>query len=455
LITTKQKYHLEPNRGLLNDPNGLVYFKGKYYVFFQWNRFNKNHSYKEWGFFTSEDMINWELEGSALLPDQPYDICGVYSGCAYVIKDQMYLYYTGNNKIDNQRKSSQCLAVSNDGNTFLKKGIIIETPEGYTEHFRDPKVFKQNNSEYFMVVGAQRNTGKGAIALFTSLDGEKWEYSDVLAVSDKYEMIECPDMFKLGNNQILLFNPQERDNNADKSKYSFSAYKFVDFDEKCGIITQKKLDEDFLMLDYGFDFYAPQTFEDQKGRRILFAWMSKMESKQEELFSKNDSSVHCLTIPRELYVKKGKLYQSPVLELYKLLGGEIPINKKDTTIDINFIGRAFYLSLRDKASISKNLCIYFQDEIKIEYIHSEKKIRLLRKNWTTKKWEMKECLINSLESIEIWADNSSIELFINDGEKVLTSRFFPEHDDSKIIVTGLTKSTTTVVKRIKENTILK
>ena len=81
----KQQYHLEPPRGLMNDPNGLAYFNGRYYVFFQWNRFAKNHSYKEWGFFTSEDLLHWNFEGSALLPNQPYDQCGGYSGCGYVI----------------------------------------------------------------------------------------------------------------------------------------------------------------------------------------------------------------------------------------------------------------------------------------------------------------------------------------------------------------------------------
>ena len=66
----RQKYHLEPDRGLLNDPNGLVFYKDMYHVFFQWNRFEKNHSYKEWGHFTSKDLLHWNWEGSALLPEQ-------------------------------------------------------------------------------------------------------------------------------------------------------------------------------------------------------------------------------------------------------------------------------------------------------------------------------------------------------------------------------------------------
>lgn len=106
----RQKYHLEPDRGLLNDPNGLVFYKDMYHVFFQWNRFEKNHSYKEWGHFTSKDLLHWNWEGSALLPDQFYEQNGVYSGSALIKDGQLRLFYTGNNKSGGVRKSSQCLA---------------------------------------------------------------------------------------------------------------------------------------------------------------------------------------------------------------------------------------------------------------------------------------------------------------------------------------------------------
>ena len=66
----KQYWHIEPDRGLLNDPNGLSWFHGLYYAFFQWNRFEKNHSHKEWGYCTSPDLTHWTFHGSALLPDQ-------------------------------------------------------------------------------------------------------------------------------------------------------------------------------------------------------------------------------------------------------------------------------------------------------------------------------------------------------------------------------------------------
>ena len=81
--TRRQGFHLEPPAGLLNDPNGLVWYRGSYYVYFQWNKFEKNHSYKEWGSFASDDLIHWQFRGSALVPDQPYDQNGVYSAAGW------------------------------------------------------------------------------------------------------------------------------------------------------------------------------------------------------------------------------------------------------------------------------------------------------------------------------------------------------------------------------------
>ena len=207
----RQKYHLEPDRGLLNDPNGLVFYKDMYHVFFQWNRFEKNHSYKEWGHFTSKDLLHWNWEGSALLPDQFYEQNGVYSGSALIKDGQLRLFYTGNNKSGGVRKSSQCLAVTEDGKTFQKKGIVVSTPTEFTEHFRDPKVW-QDGDNYYMVIGAQMKNGRGSVALCSSKDAESWKFELVLAKSKEYEMVECPDYFQVDGQGILLYCPQHRDN---------------------------------------------------------------------------------------------------------------------------------------------------------------------------------------------------------------------------------------------------
>ena len=200
----KNHYHLEPPRGLLNDPNGLTYFQGNYYVFHQWNRFVLNHSYKEWGLFTSNDLLRWKHQESALLPDSEKDLSGVYSGSAIVIEDKLHLFYTGNSKINGSRRSLQCQAISEDGKTFQKINSHIETPEEFTEHHRDPKVWSDQNG-YHMIVGSQTKTGQGAIAYYQSIDCKEWNYRGIFYTSEDLEqMAECPDYFELDEESLLL-----------------------------------------------------------------------------------------------------------------------------------------------------------------------------------------------------------------------------------------------------------
>lgn len=434
----RQQYHLEPDRGLLNDPNGLCWFNGKYHIFFQWNRFAKDHSYKEWGLFTSKDLIHWEFGESALLPDQEYDKNGVYSGSGYVIGDSLYLFYTGNSKNGRQRKSSQCLAVTKDSRVYIKKGVVLETPEEYTEHFRDPKVFKTKEHGYYMVVGGQQKNGKGALALCSSEDGREWKYWHMLAASEQFEMIECPDLFELNGQEVLLYNPQHRDNEKDEDIFSFSVYKLEEFDEQRGTLKDKKLDIGYVKTDAGFDFYAPQTFEAPDGRRILFGWMSRMGDQQERIFSENEPNIHCLTLPRELSVRGKKLCQKPIRELYGLLGEKIPMVHDQNRWKAQGMGHTFYLHIQSKeGEQDKDIEVGFHHkEAGIIYQAAEKKLIFYRRNWTNGMAEEKTEEIGALRELEIWSDHSSMEIFVNEGQTVFSSRIYPQSSETEIILEG-------------------
>ena len=444
----RQKYHLEPDRGLLNDLNGLAYFKGEYYVFFQWNRFAKDHGYKEWGLFKSSDLLHWKLEGSALLPDQTYDQDGVYSGSACVIEDKLCLFYTGNTKPDGQRKVYQCMAVSSDGRKYLKHGCVLETPAEYTEHFRDPKVFKGNHHDYFMVLGAQKIDGKGAVALASSCDGVHWSIKGNLAETQKYEMVECPDLFELDGEYVLMFNPQERDNEKDVCGVSFSAYKITEFDEKMAMVDDPDLDQ-YCRLDQGFDFYAPQTFCDHKGRRIMFGWMSRMNETQEQIFAAEEKNIHCLTLPRVLHVKNGRLYQMVPEEFECLKGKDIPLEMStEKEIRAVFPKKGAFIKLSG-TDLERGLSICFaEDGTKIFYEGNEKKFTFVRYDWVNKTEEQKSFQIEILHSMELWIDQSSIEIFLNEGEYVLSSRIYSKGEGQTVIFKGLTEKSEIVCKEI-------
>lgn len=117
-------YHIMPPVGLLNDPNGFVFYKGQYHMFYQWNPFQTEHGSKFWGHVISDDLVHWQDAGIALAPDQNYDKNGCYSGSAIVFQEKLYVFYTGNVKNERgNRETYQCLAISEDGIHFEKRGL--------------------------------------------------------------------------------------------------------------------------------------------------------------------------------------------------------------------------------------------------------------------------------------------------------------------------------------------
>lgn len=144
----RQKYHIQGIVGLINDPNGFSQFKGKYHMFYQWNPLGTNHKNKTWAHSVSSDLLHWERMKTALRPDTWYSKDGVYSGSAIVDDEKLYLFYTGNVKDpEGNRESYQCLAVSNDGENFERwEPSIVNQPDGYTRHIRDPKIWKKTGN---------------------------------------------------------------------------------------------------------------------------------------------------------------------------------------------------------------------------------------------------------------------------------------------------------------------
>lgn len=441
-LEKKQRYHLEPPEGLMNDPNGLVWFRGNYYVFFQWNRFRKDHSHKEWGLFTSRDLIEWDFQEGAIQPGETYDRSGVHSGSAFVIDGRLYAYYTGSDKSSGRRKSSQCLAVSEDGRNFQKQGVFLDTPAGFSEHFRDPKVFQMETGPYFMVIGAQRITGKGCIALCRSEDGIHWNYSHMLAAAEHHEMIECPDLFRLDGQAVLLYCLQRRDNAADQVISAHSAYRLVDFDTHTGTIPKTDLEHGCETLDAGFDFFAPQTFEAPDGRRLLLAWMSRMDDGQERVFAEGEPRIHCMTLPRELRIQKGRLWQKPARELYRLLGEELEWGGAERR-SIRLDTRVFHLRM-DAAHCPAGLHMEL-GEASLSWDGGQ--LVFNRKNWAGAD-EARSCTLGRLDSVEIWSDTSSLEIFLNDGEAVLSARVFPQTEAPVLAVTGAPETSVLTIRRI-------
>lgn len=268
----RQHYHFMPQTGWLNDPNGLIYYKGKYHFFYQYNPYHGFWDSMHWGHAISEDMLHWEHLPVALAPSEPYDNHlkgGCFSGSAIEKDGKLFLMYTGTTNIGNGFEQAQCIAYSEDGIHFEKyKGNpVITAPEGVpTDFFRDPKVWEHDGT-YYMVCGAKCEE-KAQALLYKSDDLFHWEFFNVLAESrgEWGYMWECPDFYPIKDKFVLMFSPMGAGERT-------SVYLVGDFDYETGKFSYATSGE----IDWGFDYYAPQSFQTADGRRIIVGWSNEWD----------------------------------------------------------------------------------------------------------------------------------------------------------------------------------
>ncbi|MGP1909473.1 glycoside hydrolase family 32 protein [Metabacillus sp. JX24] len=434
------KHHIMPPVGLLNDPNGFIQWKGVYHLFYQWMPFKTGHGAKFWGHYTSQDLVNWKHEPIALAPSEWYEKNGCYSGSAVDAFDKMHLFYTGNVKDENgERETYQCLAVSEDGLHFEKKGVVAELPEGYTAHFRDPKVW-EHDGKWYMVVGAQTTELKGRTAIFSSEDLMKWTYLGDVAGSHTEQlgefgyMWECPDLFHLDGKDILIVSPQGL---KPQGMLYQNVYQSGYFSGEMDYESAKLTHGDFAELDRGFDFYAPQTTEDEKGRRLLFAWMSVPDQAEDKHPTIPHKWIHTMTFPRKLSMRGEKLVQQPVEELEALRKTEesVPGIRLQAGEKHQTAGTVFELKL-ENLEVGSGLSVSIKNNATLHYSSEEKVFTLTRTSYADGQPESRQCRLEHLSNIHVFIDTSSIEVFINDGEEVFTARLFPEPDEKSIVVSA-------------------
>ncbi len=299
------RYHFEPRKGWMNDPNGLVFFRGRYHAFFQHYPYAPQWGQMHWGHAVSDDLIHWEELPIALYPDQDYENDGgCFSGSAIVKDDRLYLFYTS---VSHELKQTQSVAWSDDGIHFTKyegNPVIRENPLGYPD-FRDPKV-SIIGGVYHMVVGTG-DASSGKVLLFKSLDLLHWDYSGILFEGAEYaHCIECPDLFPLGDKYVLMFS---------KIGCRERATHFAVGDLRDG----KLMDYRICRPEWGPDFYAPQTFWDGQ-RRIMIGWLYHWGKELPE----GRDYAGAFTVPRELRLQEGAVCGYPVREATELLKKESP-----------------------------------------------------------------------------------------------------------------------------------
>lgn len=340
----RPSFHITAEKGWINDPNGLIYFNEMYHVFYQYYPYDTHWGPMHWGHVISKDLLHWERMPVALYPKIDTNEDGCFSGTSIIANNMLFVVYTAffeNGGGDNIRQL-QYLASSVDGIHFTKHGQIIgekELPNEYSAcDFRDPKIWKENE-KYYILVAAKKKDGRGHILLFESKDIFNWTFvGDVLRESLGI-MYECPDFVK--NLNLLLISEQFQPNEGYTHLNVHSCRYFVgnmDLD-KANFAARN-----VGIVDYGFDFYAPQTFANDN---IMMAWLNMWDRNNP---SEKYGFAGTLTIPRKIDVVDGKLIQTPIWDYSNKVTRKI--NKKHKS---NFKLGAIKLDIENLNSLNMKL----------------------------------------------------------------------------------------------------
>lgn len=310
--------HLRAPGNWMNDPNGFIYYRGKYHLFYQYFPYAPVWGTMHWGHAVSEDLIHWEHLGVALFPTKAYDKNGVFSGSAVEKDGRLCLYYSAVNYLEmddenihvapgDHYETSQAMIVSEDGYYFdnwkdKKKiiPVILDEEIANRAHTRDPKVWK-DGEHYYMILGSTYEECKGRVLFYRSEDAVKWEYVSQCRGGQLGRVLECPDLFEAGGEYVFVGSPMGV--TEDGLEYAHQAMcTLVDYDaQDC----EMKLKQEMRLIDYGMDLYAPQTNVDRDGRRVMIAWM-RMPQAVEMDGEKPWRGMMCL--PRVVEVEDGHIF---------------------------------------------------------------------------------------------------------------------------------------------------
>ena len=478
------KYHVAPPVGWLNDPNGFSYYKGEYHIFYQYHPYSVNWGPMHWGHSTSKDLCHWEHQPIAITPGEFsegkewYDWDGCFSGCGYEFEGKLWLMYTsqrfnrsaegadiGGNASNpsgyNPSGSAgggnvterQCFAYSEDGINFTKyeKNPVIDIPNGHpivaNVDFRDPKIWDHNGKYYCAIGNRIHDRTRTQIVLFESDNFFDWKFKSVAAISkpdySEGTMWECPGFAHFGDTYVMIISPQH----VPPKGYMFhnihqAGYMIGKLDYDRGVFDHGE----FFTFDHGFDFYATTMMKNPEGRYFIIAWMAAWQSPFPE---QADGWATMLTIPRELQYRDGKVYTVPPKELECMRGEGVHYKDlsldKETQLDgVKGTCGELLFEVDVKKSGNFDFELFSSDKEKtwVRYYPEDGKpvLELNRDNTIEGGKGIRKVILQPFGDIlkfRIFLDKSAIEIFINDGAEVMTTRVYPQKESQNIVFTPL------------------
>ena len=435
-------YHVNGAIGWINDPNGFSVYKGEYHLFFQYYPYKPIWGPMHWGHVKTRDFIRWDRLPAALAPDMEYDGDGCFSGSAIELPDgRQLLMYTGvreERQDDGSMKQyqTQCLAVGDgidyekyEGNPVL---TAADLPRGGSEvDFRDPKIWREMDG-YYAVMGNRPADGSGSILLFKSADAFHWTYQGRVASNhNQYgKMWECPDFFKLDGKDVLLVSPQEMDPIGLEFHAGNGTVCMI------GEANAEKhlIRENVHAIDYGIDFYAPQTLLTLDGRRVMIAWMQSWDTARSQPVTIRTCGM--MTLPRELSIRDGRLIQQPVRELANYYGERISyknVSLSTETFLTGVRGRVLDMTVNVRPASGSTMYRWFRLNLAKDGEHVTTirfkpdqgivKVDRSRCGFRYDIVHVRQFPVYSKHGcikLRCVMDKHSLELFVNDGEQVAT-----------------------------------
>lgn len=440
-------FHLTPRVGWMNDPNGFSYYKGQYHMFYQYYPYRPFWGPMHWGHAVSKDLLHWTYLPAALAPDQPYENGGgCFSGSAVELPDgRQLLVYTGvlsEKQPDGTMHDvqQQCVAVGDgvDYEKYENNPVMTakQLPEDSSRFdFRDPKAWRAADGTYRCVMVSCDKKGDGRAVLFESKDGFSWNFKNILTQNNGRfgKMWECPDLFELDGKSVLIVSPMEME--AEGLEYPNGhgvVCQIGTYDDNAGIFVCEQAQS----IDYGIDFYAPQTVQAPDGRRIMIGWMQNWAFVNQH--SENEPWFCQMTMPRELSIVDGKLIQRPTKEFdecrknpvsyqnvvvsgeKKLDGIEGRVADVELTIAPESKDGYYLFEMRFAQDDKHYTALRYrprESELEIDRRYSDSRVAFIHQ---------RSCKVRKNEGklkLRVVIDRFSAEVFANDGEQVMSVTF--------------------------------
>ena len=439
--TYRPSYHHAPERGWMNDPNGLFFKDGVWHLYYQYNPYGSMWGNMHWAHSTSTDLVHWQQQPVALAPDAWGTMfsgsCVVdHNNTAGFGKDVIISMYTSSRPTPfGGDVQAQCIAYSNDGGKTFTKYVGNPVITDEKKDFRDPHVFWNEEAGFWnMILAAGQE-----MQIYSSANLKDWKYESSFGheYGNHGGVWECPDLMKMkvrGTEKekwmlICNINPGGPFGGSAAQYFigQFDGHKFTCEDEP----------SETKWMDYGKDHYATVTFDNAPdGRRCAIAWMSNWQYAN-QVPTMQYRSANSIVRDLGLFEYKGETYCSvlPAKEMTAARGAKVGAPTEACEIVVDIKGDA-QITLRNAKG----------ERVVMTYDDAEETFDMDRRRSGNISFSDAFPVVTSsptygkIRQLRIFVDRSSIEAFDSEGKMVMTNLVFPTEPYDKIIVKGKAKA---------------